>query len=149
VREEDHRFEQFIREHKGRLTPQRQFIVRQFLALNGGHYDIQELHEYFREKGKVINPSTIFRTMKLLLQAGIAAERQFANGNTKYELNVAHHDHIICLSCKRIVEFDSPKLESVQAHIIKELGFEMAYHRHEIYGYCSECRKHRKKNHSG
>jgi Fur family ferric uptake transcriptional regulator len=121
------RFEQFVREHRGRLTPQRQFIVKEFLALNG-HYDIQELYEHFR-------------TLKLLVQAGIAGERHFANGNTKYEVNVAHHDHVICLACNKIVEFDSPKLEGMQARIVKDLGFEMAFHKHEIYGYCRDCRK--------
>jgi Fur family transcriptional regulator, ferric uptake regulator len=134
------RFEQFVRDHHGRLTPQRQLIVKEFLALNG-HYDIQELYEHFRRQGKRVNPSTIFRTLKLLVQAGIAGERHFANGNTKYEVNVAHHDHVICLSCKKIVEFDSPKLEDVQARIVKDLGFEMAFHKHEIYGYCRDCRK--------
>jgi Fur family ferric uptake transcriptional regulator len=134
------RFEQFIRQHKGRLTPQRQFIVKEFLALKG-HYGIDELHERLKQKGKIINPSTIYRTLKLLVQAGIAVERQFANGNTKYDVNVAHHDHLICLHCGKIIEFDSPKLESVQAHIVKNHGFVMAYHKHEIYGYCASCRK--------
>ena len=134
------RFEQFVKEHRGRLTPQRQFIVKEFLALNG-HYDIQELYDHFRRQGKDVNPSTIFRTLKLLVQAGIAGERHFANGNTKYEVNVAHHDHVICLACNKIVEFDSPKLEGMQARIVKDLGFEMAFHKHEIYGYCRDCRK--------
>ena len=57
------RFEQFVKEHRGRLTPQRQFIVKEFLALNG-HYDIQELYDHFRRQGKDVNPSTIFRTLK-------------------------------------------------------------------------------------
>lgn len=139
----NHQFVEFVRQHHGRLTPQRQFIARQFLALNG-HYDIPELHELFRKKGMVINPSTIFRTLKLLVQAGFAVERHFANGNTKYDVNVAHHDHLICLECGRIVEFDSPRLEQVQANVVKKLGFEMSYHKHEIYGYCAVCRKHRR-----
>jgi Fur family ferric uptake transcriptional regulator len=137
------RFEQFVRDHHGRLTPQRQMIVREFLALNG-HYDLQELHEHFLKQGKRVNPSTIFRTLKLLVQAGIAGERHFANGNTKYEVNVAHHDHVICLDCKKIVEFDSPRLEQVQARIVEDLGFEMEFHKHEIYGYCKDCRKSKK-----
>jgi len=137
------KFESFVRDHKGRLTPQRQFIVREFLELNG-HYGIDELHEHLRKKGQIINPSTIFRTLKLLVQAGIAVERQFANGNTKYDVNVAHHDHLICLTCGKIVEFDSPKLENVQMRIVRSHGFEMEYHKHEIYGYCGNCRKERK-----
>ena len=106
-----------------------------------GHHDINEIHDHLLRKGIVVNPSTIFRTLKLLVQAGIAVERQFANGNTKFELNQAHHDHLICLSCKKIIEFESPKLENVQAQIVRNHGFEMAYHRHEIYGYCSTCRR--------
>jgi Fur family transcriptional regulator, ferric uptake regulator len=136
-------FETFVRTHNGRLTPQRQFIVREFLALNG-HYGIDELHEHLRKKGQTINPSTIFRTLKLLVQAGVAVERQFANGNTKFDVNVAHHDHLICLTCGKIVEFDSPKLEDIQMRIVRSHGFEMEYHKHEIYGYCSGCRKEKK-----
>jgi Fur family transcriptional regulator, ferric uptake regulator len=135
----NHQFEEFVRQHHGRLTPQRQFIAKEFLSLDG-HYDIQELHDLFRKKGMEINPSTIFRTLKLLVQAGFAIERHFANGNTKYDVNVAHHDHLICLNCGKIVEFDSPRLEKVQAEVVKKLGFEMSYHRHEIYGRCPECR---------
>ncbi len=140
----DHRFEEFVRQQKGRLTPQRQFIVKEFLALHG-HYGIDELHERLRKKGRRINPSTIYRTLKLLVQAGIAVERQFANGNTKYDVNVAHHDHLICLKCSKIVEFDSPKLEGVQAKIVRSLGFEMSFHKHEIYGYCASCRRQKRK----
>ena len=136
------KFEEFVRTHKGRLTPQRQFIVREFLELNG-HYGIDELHEHLQKKGKQINPSTIFRTLKLLVQAGIAVERQFANGNTKYDVNVAHHDHLICLHCGKIIEFDSPKLEDLQMRIVKSHGFEMEYHKHEIYGSCADCKKER------
>ena len=141
-REATEKFETFVRLHHGRLTPQRQYIVREFLELNG-HYDIQALHEHLQKKGKNINPSTIFRTLKLLVQAGIAVERQFANGNTKYDVNVAHHDHLICLHCGKIVEFDSPKLEDLQMRIIRSHGFEMEYHKHEIYGSCANCRKKR------
>jgi Fur family ferric uptake transcriptional regulator len=140
-----HRFEEFVRRQKGRWTPQRAFIVKEFLA-SKGHYGIEDLYDRLRKKGKVINPSTIYRTLKLLVQAGIAVERQFANGNTKYDVNVKHHDHLICLRCSKIVEFDSPKLEGVQARIVKDLGFEMAFHRHEIYGYCSSCRRGRRKS---
>jgi Fur family transcriptional regulator, ferric uptake regulator len=134
------RFQEFVRQHHGRLTPQREFIVKEFLALSG-HYSIQDLHDHFRQKGKRINPSTIFRTLKLLVQAGIAAERQFGNGSTIYEINVAHHDHMICLACGKIVEFDNPQLESLQGRIIRKMGFTMAYHKHEIYGYCRLCAK--------
>lgn len=137
------KFESFVRSHKGRLTPQRQFILREFLELNG-HYGIEELHEHLRKKGQIINPSTIFRTLKLLVQAGIAVERQFANGKTKFDVNVAHHDHLICLHCGKIVEFDSPKLEDLQMKIIRSHGFEMDYHKHEIYGSCADCRKQKK-----
>ncbi len=138
----NHQFEEFIRGHRGRLTPQRQRIVKEFFTLHG-HHDVQQIHDHLLRKRIVVNPSTIFRTLKLLVQAGIAVERQFANGNTKFELNQAHHDHLICLKCNKIVEFESPKLEHVQARIVRDHGFEMSYHRHEIYGYCSSCKRMR------
>ncbi len=137
---ESNRFEAFVREQGGRLTPQRQFIVREFLSLHG-HYDVQELHRHFQEMGREIDPSTIFRTLKLLVQANLASERQFANGKTKFEIKSEHHDHLICLGCGRILEFSSARLESLQDRIAGDLGFDIAYHRHELYGYCSACRR--------
>jgi Fur family ferric uptake transcriptional regulator len=89
----------------------------------------------------VINPSTIFRTLKLLVQAGIAQERQFANGNTKYDVNVAHHDHMICLKCGETVEFVDPRIEDLQEKMAKKHGFRMTDHRMEIFGLCPKCRK--------
>lgn len=136
----DNRFEAFVREQGGRLTPQRQYIVREFLSLRG-HFDVQELHRHFQDKGKQIDPSTIFRTLKLLVQADIASERQFGNGKTKFEVNTQHHDHLICVDCGSIVEFSSDRMEALQNRIAGDLGFEVQYHKHEIYGHCGRCRK--------
>ena len=85
--------------------------------------------------------------MKLLEEAGIAHTRRF--GNTKetlYEVATgrAHHDHLICEQCGRIIEFFSPEVERLQDRIATKYGFTLSRHRHELYGTCPDCRPHGK-----
>ena len=82
--------------------------------------------------------------MKLLTECGLAIARQFGDGQTRYE-NLpqdGHHDHIICIKCSRIAEFQNQKIEQLQAETAEKFGFTVVSHKLEIYGYCSECSRH-------
>ena len=82
--------------------------------------------------------ATIYRTMKLFVQAGIAHERRFADGLLRYELahEGEHHDHIICIECGKIVEFEDELIEERQEIIAKEKGFQLLSHRLDLYARC-------------
>ena len=82
--------------------------------------------------------ATIYRTMKLFVQAGIAHERRFADGLLRYELAYEgeHHDHIICIECGKIVEFEDELIEERQKLIAKEKGFQLLSHRLDLYARC-------------
>ena len=107
------------------------------------HIDLQSLHEAVRRRHPGIGFATVYRTMKLLEDAGLAHARRFGDAKeTLYEVAAgrSHHDHLICESCGRIVEFVSPEVERLQDGIAAKHGFELNRHRHELYGRCGECK---------
>ena len=119
-------------------TRQREVILEAFLD-RGGHISSEELHQVIRESNPGIGYTTVYRTMKLLVDAGLADERHFDDGLARYESCSQHHDHLVCTGCGKIVEFESEKIETAQSAIAKEQGFTLERHRHELYGKCSDC----------
>lgn len=94
-----------------------------------------------RERAPHIGYTTVYRTMKLLVDAGLASERQFGDGASRYEIAHEHHDHLVCLRCGKIVEFECSMIESTQLQIAERYGFRVLRHRHELYGHCGACRQ--------
>ena len=85
---------------------------------------------------------TVYRTLKLLMEAGLAHERQFGEGRALFEhaSSERHHDHMICTHCGKITEFENCEIEALQEEVARRLGFTIQYHKLELYGRCSECR---------
>ena len=81
--------------------------------------------------------------MKLLVECGLADERQFDDTVTRFERahHDSHHDHLICLECKRIVEFEDDEIERLQVAAAGRHGFKLMSHKHELYGICDKCQK--------
>jgi Fur family ferric uptake transcriptional regulator len=135
------RFKEHLRLQRLKSTTQRDTIVRAFLETQR-HVSVEELYTEVRKRNPRIGYATVYRTMKLLEEAGIAHTRRF--GNTKetlYELAAgrSHHDHLICERCGRIVEFVNPEVERIQDRIASRYGFTLSRHRHELYGVCPDC----------
>ena len=86
--------------------------------------------------------ATVYRTMKLLVEAGIAHERRFEDSLTCYErADAEHHDHLICTACNKIIEFEDPEIEERQEAVAAKYGFRISNHRLELYGLCAECQR--------
>ena len=100
-----------------------------------------------------VNPkigyTTVYRTLKLLTRLGLATQRKFADGETRYERTSegSHHDHLICLDCGKIIEFEDQTLETLQNRIAQRYQFKPFHHRMELYGLCAHC--HSKKKRQG
>lgn len=124
-----------------RFTKQRDAIIQEFLKLEG-HVDIDSLYHRVKSKNPTIGYATVYRTMKLLKECGIASERHFGTRQALYEPHRdTHHDHLICLKCNKIIEFENKKIEKLQEAIAKKYGFRLQNHKHELYGICSQCEK--------
>jgi Fur family ferric uptake transcriptional regulator len=129
----------YLEDHHLKATKQREGILEVFLGVTG-HISSDALMQRVREKHPSIGYTTVYRTMKLLCEAGLAQERHFDDGITRFEIAHEHHDHLVCTRCGKIIEFECAMIESSQDEIAARYGFRVLRHRHELYGHCNECR---------
>lgn len=123
-------------------TRQRGLIIDTFFS-EGGHLSVEELWSRVRKQDARVSVATVYRTMKLLTECGLAHARNFGDGQTRYEPAVGrdHHDHLICTSCGSIVEFENDRIEAMQEAVAKKHGFRVVSHKMELYGLCRSCQK--------
>jgi len=130
------RWRAYIQDRKLNTTAQREAIVELFLRTKE-HISIDELLAKVRRRQPRVGYATVYRTLKLLVDSGLAVERQFGDGQARYEVVGDHHDHLICLHCSLILEFEDDEIEQLQEKIAARLGgFKVLRHRHELYGLC-------------
>lgn len=135
-------FSDFIA-HKGlKSTRQRELILDFFLS-SEQHMSIEELYLKLRAKHPGIGYATVYRTLKLFADAGIANEIHFGDGQTRYEhlSEGEHHDHLVCSRCGAIEEFENETIEKLQDEVARTHGFLIETHKLELYGLCEKCRK--------
>ncbi len=129
----------YLEEHSLKNTRQREAILDVFLQATG-HVSSDDLFRRVRDEYPNIGYTTVYRTLKLLCDAGLAAERHFDDGITRYEIAHEHHDHLVCTRCGKIIEFECPMIEETQDEVAARYGFRVLRHRHELYGHCADCR---------
>jgi Fur family transcriptional regulator, ferric uptake regulator len=134
------RWKGYLAQHRLNTTTQREAIVDQFLKTQE-HISIEELLARVRKRHARVGYATVYRTLKLLVDSGLAVERHFGDGQSRYEVVGEHHDHLICASCGLILEFEDDEIEALQEKIAQRLGnFTVVRHRHELYGLCPKAR---------
>jgi Fur family ferric uptake transcriptional regulator len=133
-------FEGYL-EGKGlRLTPQRSLILDVFLGREG-HMTPEDLYMLVKRRDRSIGQATVYRTLKLLTESGMAREVDFGDGVLRYEheFGHSHHDHLICLRCKKSIEVLDPAIEALQERLAERHGFLIKGHRMDMFGICREC----------
>lgn len=130
------RWKSYIQDKRLNTTSQREAIVELFLRTRD-HVSIDELLAKVRKRHPKVGYATVYRTLKLLVDSGLAVERQFGDGQARFEIVGDHHDHLICIKCSLILEFEDEDIERLQDKIAARLGsFTVLRHRHELYGLC-------------
>ncbi len=134
------RLNSWIAERGLKQTRQRDLIVDTFFSASG-HLSIDELLAQVSTRDSNIGAATVYRTMKILSEAGLASARHFDDGQTRYEaaLDRHHHDHLICTGCHTIVEFENEAIEELQDTVAAAHGFVVTRHKLELYGLCKDC----------
>jgi Fur family transcriptional regulator, ferric uptake regulator len=125
--------------HQLKLTRQREQILNVFLK--NEHITAEQMYRLLSKKDPHIGLATIYRTLNLFCEAGLAQARHFGS-QTQYD-NVSHkghHDHLICTSCGKIVEFENDDIERLQEEVAAGKGFTIQTHKLELYGLCAGCR---------
>src|SRR3954470_3524246 len=123
-------------------TGQRDLILEVFLRTEK-HLSSEDLYQLVKKEDPTIGQTTVYRTLKLLTEAGLAREVRFGDGRTHYEHNYKHqhHDHMICSECGKIIEFFSAELEALQDQMAAKYKFEPTQHSLRIFGLCVDCRR--------
>ncbi len=137
-REEFHRF---IKQKGLKVTRQRDLIVDTFFSINA-HASVEELYDEIRKREPGIGFATVYRTLKLLKESGLAREWNFGDGHARYEHVTdadEHHDHLICVDCGAIEEFENEDIERLQEQVAAQHGFQLTHHTMELYGRCRKC----------
>ena len=121
------------------LTVQRSRML-DFLLKADRHLSQDDIYAALKKHG--IGKITVFRALKLLEQCDLIEQVTDSAGKPRYEVKIdrPHHDHLICLGCGMIMEIQWPQVEKIQEKISRKIGFEISYHRHELFGRCKECR---------
>ena len=138
-------FKTRISEEGLKATKQREKILNIFLN-SSGHKNLSQIYAQVAKTDPKIGYTTVYRTLRLLTRLGLATQRKFADGETRYEPTSegTHHDHLICLDCGRIIEFEDQTLEALQNGIAQHHHFIVFHHRMELYGRCEECARKKK-----
>jgi Fur family ferric uptake transcriptional regulator len=135
-------FKKYLASENLKLTPQRAAILDTIFAARG-HFDADDLFFALRKDGKRISKATVYRTLELLTGAGLIRQVDFGRGHRAFELifGRSHHDHLICTSCGKVVEFDDPTVQELQARVCGRFTFRLESHSLRILGQCASCRK--------
>jgi Fur family transcriptional regulator, ferric uptake regulator len=128
-----------LAKHQLKLTRQREQILDAFLK--NEHITAEQMYRVLNKKDPHVGLATIYRTLNLFCEAGLAQARHFGT-QTQYD-NVSHkghHDHLICTGCGKIVEFENCEIERLQEEVARRNGFVIQTHKLELYGLCASCR---------
>jgi Fur family ferric uptake transcriptional regulator len=126
-----------------KFTRQREAILRA-LYDHEGHFSPEEVHRLVSQANPELNVgiATVYRTLSLLESAGLVESISFGKDGKKYEIGLKkHHDHLVCTSCGKIIEFTDETIEERQRIIARTYDFEMTDHTMKIIGLCSQCRQ--------
>lgn len=147
---EENWYHEQLKQQDVRLTDGRELILSILSENSGDHLTVEELYMKAYERNPSIGMATIYRTVDLLVNLGLAQRFEFGEGKARYELvprpdEPGHHHHIICKNCKRIINYDDfmeeekEFLELVEQGLSERYNFEIEDHMIQFYGYCRDC----------
>jgi len=137
----ERRFEEFLRQESLKMTPQRRRIFDKAFEVHD-HFSVETMYEWLKaEAGPPVSRATVYRTLEVLERGGFIEAVETGRGEVVYEhvLGHEHHDHMVCVLCKRIEEFQDEEIEKLQRKNAERLGFVMTGHMLRLSGICGSC----------
>ena len=134
------RFRAYLATQSLRMTRQREELLTAVFHAPR-HFEAEDLIKTLRERQGHVSRATVYRTLSLLEECGVLRKSLFGHNRHFYESVVGrhHHDHLVCIRCGKIQEFEEPRIEEMQEEICLRFGFRIVDHVHEIFGACQAC----------
>jgi len=124
-----------------KITEPRIRILELLSTQSDRHHSAEDIYAQMKEVDATLSLATIYRVLTQFEAAGLVVRHNFETGHSVYELNEGeHHDHLVCVKCRSVIEFHDSLIEERQLAIAKARGFEVTDHSLNIYGICSTCR---------
>jgi Fur family ferric uptake transcriptional regulator len=138
-------FRQYLKEKGLLYSKQREQILGTFMKARN-HLTIEDIYNAVRKKNPRIGLATVYRTMKVICDCGLAREVDFGDRLLRFEHKHQHHHHLVCIKCGRIIEVRSDQIESLQKKLAKQHDFTSTRDTMKIFGVCSKCQRNAKQN---
>ena len=128
---------QILHKENLRYTQQRQEVWDE-ICVSDEHQDAENIYNSLRKRQIKVSRATVYRTIDVLVKNNLVRRLNLDDGRSRFEnkIGIEHHDHIVCLDCRKILEFMDETIEKMQIRIAKEQGFEIVRHVHQLFGRC-------------
>jgi Fur family transcriptional regulator, ferric uptake regulator len=137
-------FSAYLEQKDLRRTTER-FIILEEIYLRDDHFEAESLYEHLVKRKYNVSRATVYNTLELLVSCDLVKKHQFGKNLAQYEKSYGYkqHDHIICVDCKKVVEFCDPRIQQIKSMMGELLNFKITHHSLNMYGVCGNCQKKR------
>jgi len=133
-------FKDILRKEGLKYTPQRVAVLKEVIK-DQEHRECEDIYLALNQSENYVSRATVYRTMDILVKNGYARKMEIGDGRTRYESKIdsPHHDHLVCTSCGKIIEFINQDIEDLQEKVAMRYHFKLQRHVHQLFGVCKKC----------